>query len=180
MHANTYSYRQVHFVWAHLEEYQSLEENPGEAGKDVRAALDHEFATLPEHTVCTCGDLYAKVPEQAGRGSGKTAGKAPSAVLMDMERGYQALPMFSQARTRLYLQKRGMSEIAIRNMHGREFEARHRRRIALESFQPGRPYQERVQDGWGEVLDPYGYMTDFLNLGELQFLARGSRRSRAA
>lgn len=173
----SYSYRQVHFVWAHLEEFKALQENGGEAAKRLRIALDHEWdvvQTLP--SICTCGQLFAQVPDASeASGSGATAGKAPSAVLADMERAYEALPMFSHTRTRLYLQKTlGMSEIAVRNMHGREFEQRHRRRIALETFQPGREYRPRRQDDW-DVLDPYELMTDFLNLGELGFLARGSR-----
>jgi hypothetical protein len=70
----------------------------------------------------------------------------------------------------LAIDKRGhlvrYTETQVAELPRPEFDARHRRRVALESF--GQP--SRVQDSWPEPMGVYSYMADFLSKGEAEFL----------
>lgn len=193
-----YSRREVHFLWAHIEEYIELNEgHSGEAGRRIRDALRHEWQTLSEGIICSCKQDQP-IAESIG-GQSRPSGRTPNLALADIKAAYKALPMASLARTRLYLLLQPTHSPALRHMKGqpcaqnwagdntltgelghlvrlsetqvaelgsKEFEARHRRRVALESFmQPA-----RAQDGWPEPMDAYAYMADYLNKGEAEFL----------
>lgn len=203
-----YSRREVHFMWAHIEEYIELNEaNSNESGRKIRDALKHEWDTLPEGIICSCGPEQ-ETAESIG-GSPRPSGRTPNLALADMRRAYQALPIGSVARTILYLMLVPTHSASIKHLPGQkcdrnwfgdhelthetghqvrhsetqvfemsqpEFQARHRRRVAIETAaQMGRP--ARVQDSWPEPRDAFAYMADYLNLGEAAFLERGPKRS---
>lgn len=194
-----YSQREIRFSLAHWEELVTLDE-AGETARDLREALKHEQKSLPQGIVCLC-DRSTTVPEAADGAGGAGRWRTPSVTLTDIKRAIAALPLRSDFRTTLYLmttpthdwrvkhagercdlayhgEQNGvlghlvyLNETQVHAMPPREFEARHRRRVATTGFlQPA-----RVQDGW-DVRDGYRYLVEYLNLGEAEFLATWSDR----
>lgn len=145
-----YSAKMLHFAAVHWPELESRKE-------DIR----REYALLGEGEICLCGTKWAIGGDSARGGPRNTGDMDISSMRLDFERAYQALPMPWEGRTKVYLMIRlGYTEQQVANMlRTGEFLARHRRRIALESFgQPARP-----QDAIRETESAWVYMARFLH-----------------
>lgn len=124
-----YSAHEIHFLVRHWEEIESR-------GPD----LAREFSLLHDAEICLCGTPWATSGEPGGSGARRPSGRTPATARLDILRAYAALPLRWRGRTRVYLMLvLGLPERAVDELRPPEFEARHRRRIALEAFlQPDR------------------------------------------
>ena len=203
--ATRYTGRVLHFAWAHLEELLALNERTSaSSGKDLREALEHEWLWLPSGIICTCRFDQPRTAA-AGAGPSRASARTPNVLLADLLTGYQALPINSLARTRLWLQytpthhwliHHGRGEGCWANYHGEALVSgelghlvRHTEtqiaEMAPRQFDACHRARLRSEtygrlatpmDSLGEPWACYAFMAAYLNLGEAAFLASGDWR----
>jgi hypothetical protein len=178
-----YSAKQLHFAALHYHEMESRKQD-----------VAREYALLGDGELCLCGTMGAVGGLAGGGALGPHDGIQVSTLQLDLQRAYAALPMRWRGRTVVYLMLHETHAMEIRHPAGEacrdpdhrrthtedqilqmmatpEFEARHRRRIALESFM--QPVRE--QDSLPERSSPWAWMASWLHP-----VCRCGERERAA